>query len=126
MIIGLLIALAIYLTRRESEAWGLLAQAKTHEAVANPNLPGHIEAMSWVNTTSSRAETAQARTKAAEAVIELLLRWVVGSAAALAVLRIAASAFAAGSAASGDLPLLAGWATVVDGIDTLLWLAVVV
>jgi hypothetical protein len=126
MIIALLIALALYMHRRESEAWELLAQANTHEALTNPDAHGHKDALDWSNTCNAAAERIQAKANGAEAAAALLGRWVLGATAALSVLRIAASAFAAAAAAGGTASGVAGWTTVVDGIDTLLWLALVV
>lgn len=127
MIIIALILLSLYLYHpKEKAAWLLVSQAKTHEALASPDISGHKEAADWVADSTASAERARAWTQTADAFATLLGRWTLGSAGALAVLRIASAAFAASAAAAGDVSGLAGWTTVVDGIDTLLWLAAVV
>lgn len=126
MIVILLIAFAVLLNRREAQAWQLLMQARTHEAVGNPQLPGHAAAMDWVDKCDTAAKQAQARTKAVEGMTAVLGRWVLILLGGLSVVRIGADAMAAAASAVSDAAGVAGWTVVVDGLDTLLWLVAVV
>jgi hypothetical protein len=126
MIIAALIYFVVYLSRQEAKAWDLAKQAASHEACADPNLPGHQAAMEWADTAKARAEALRLRGGAVESMLAVLGRYTAGAVAALAVLRIAADAMHAAGVAVADPAAAFGWATVVDGIDTLLWLALVV
>lgn len=126
MIIALLIALALYLHRKETAAWAVHAKAAIHEAIADPQDAGHKVASDWAKTSGDIAENLKSRMLWAESTAVMLFLWVLGIAAVLAVARITASALAAGGAAAGEIDTVATWTTVVDGVDTLLWLCAVV
>jgi len=116
-----LIIFWVYCLRQANKAVAQMEEASRHEAAFDPAKAGHDIASDWVRRCEAAVETWRERIDWCDNVFTWVGLFAVIGGVTLGLIRVAAAGAAAAAAAAAE-PAAAGWAVVVDGIDTMLWI----